>query len=121
MSKTFNFQATEKTILSKMDEHEIRKMVEKEADRFIESLPESVQLADVNSVQLRSSPREVADTGVWAQWTRACCGHRKNIADFTYPEIAELQTGFNANVEKKFKQDHFDSDFAVRAVARALK
>lgn len=121
MSHTYKFQASEDVQLSKMDEAEIRKMVERQADQYLDALPAQVQAAQVNSVQLSSNPFETVNGGVWAQWTRACCDRRARIADFIYPEIEALRGGLTEGLEKELHQNHFDADFAVRAVAKALR
>ena len=121
MSKTYRFQANKDVQLSKMDEAEIRKMVMQQADHYLENLPREVLPSEVNSVQLSSSPSEIAGAGVWAQWTRACCDRRSRIADFTYPEIDVLRGGLTEELEAGLDQNHFDSNFAVRAVAKALR
>jgi len=121
MSHTYKFQASEDVQLSKMDEKEIRHMVERHADQYLKNLPEQIRASQVNSVQLSSNPFETVNGGVWAQWTRACCDRRAQIADFIYPEIDALRGGLTEGLEKELEQNHFDSDFAVRAVAKALR
>lgn len=121
MTHTYKFQASKDVQLSRMNESEIRDMVVRQADQYLKTLPEQVRAAQVNSVQLSSNPFETVNGGVWAQWTRACCDRRAQIEDFIYPEIDALRGGMTEELEKEMGQNHFDSDFAVRAVAKALK
>ena len=115
MTRTIKLQNTGRTALAKLSEKEIVEMVNSQADDMLNSLPKELQVADVNSVQLESSLKEVADTGVWAQWTRACCDKRRRIADFIDPVIGELAVD-DPRIEKVVFQDHFDSNMVVREV-----
>ncbi|MFN9622036.1 MAG: hypothetical protein ACK587_04255 [Cyanobacteriota bacterium] len=115
MARTIKLQNVAKTALGRMDEKEITAMVEKLADQMLRSLPEELKVSDINSIQLESSLKEVAADGVWAQWTRACCDKRRDIADFIDPVISELAVN-TPQIERAVFQDHFDTNFVVKKV-----
>lgn len=115
MSKTIKFKNSKDVALHQMKEEEIRDMVTKQADAMLAALPKELQVSEINSVQLESSLKQVADTGVWAQWTRACCDRRKSIEDFVDPAITELGIT-NPEIEKSVFQNHFDSNLSIRKV-----
>ncbi|MGD8861593.1 MAG: hypothetical protein PVI30_16410 [Myxococcales bacterium] len=117
MSKIYKVKAAPSIRLQEMTEQEVGKLVAEQADRMLESLPKEMRASDVNTVVMESHGREVADTGVWAQWTRACCDRRRRIEDFTYPEIERLQ--LEEGFAKRARQNHFDSDFSVRRITEA--
>ena len=114
-SRTIKLKNNRDVPLQQMKEEEIREMVIKQADTILAALPEDLRVAEVNSVQLESNLKQVADTGVWAQWTRACCDRRKRIEDFVDPALNELRID-NPQVEHAVFQNHFDSNFSVRKV-----
>ncbi|MET0635660.1 MAG: hypothetical protein ABWZ25_06505 [Chitinophagaceae bacterium] len=115
MAKTINLKLDSSKVLHKMDEKEIREMVINQADAMLKSLPKDLKVSEVNSVRLQSSLKEVADIGVWAQWTRACCDRRRLIEDFEDPRVIELGIE-NPALEKAVFQNHFDSNFSIKQV-----
>lgn len=93
MAKVVKVRAPEKTVLSKMTEEDIRKMVASDAARYLDSLPADIRAVGVNAVSLSSNPR--ADVGGWAEWTRSCGDQRHRIDDYVDPaefEIREAET-----------------------------
>jgi hypothetical protein len=115
MSKTIKLKTADDVVLHKMSEEAIREMVIKQADEMLKSLPKELRVSQVNSVQLESNLKQVADIGGWAQWTRACCDRRRLIEDFEDPLIDELRIE-TTGVEKALFQNHFDSNFSIRKV-----
>ena len=115
MSKTFKLTAAEDLSLHKMTETQIRDMVAKQADSMIKNLPKDLKLSEVNSIQLGSNRREMADIEGWIQWTRACCDRRKLIEDFVDPVIDDLKIQ-NPAIEKVLMQNHFDSNLSIRGI-----
>jgi hypothetical protein len=115
MSKTFKLTTSNDVSLHKMTETQIRDMVIKQADSMIKNLPKDLKLSEVNSVQLESNRREMADIGGWVQWTRACCDRRKIIENFVDPAIDELKI-HNPAIEKLLFQNHFDSNLSFKQI-----
>lgn len=115
MSKTIKLQNASGKTLHKMTEIEIREMVIKQADAMLDRIPKEIRVAEVNAVRLESSLKEVANTGVWAQWERACCNRRNQIDGFTDPESPELGIT-NSAIEEAVFQNHFDSSFSIKQV-----
>lgn len=115
MSKTIKLQNASGIALHKMSENEIRQLVMKQADKMLDSIPKEIRVAGVNSVQLESSLKEVAEVGGWAQWTRACCDKRNRIEDFTDPILPELGIS-NPALERVLHQNHFDSNLSIKQV-----
>lgn len=56
------------------------------AERGLELLGEGAPVR-VNAVSIAQR----AGTEVWAEWTRACCGHRSQIEDFEDPVMDDFE------------------------------
>ncbi|MFC4146216.1 hypothetical protein ACFO0M_08105 [Micromonospora mangrovi] len=90
MAKIINLRAPESMRLHDLPEREIEKYVTEQADRILSVLPEEIRPAGVNTVVIDAlRPGTAADPGVWAEWSRACCGHRSRIEDFEEPVLQE--------------------------------
>ena len=115
MSQLYKVKAAPSLRLKDMSEDEVTKLVSAQADEMLSALPKHLRASGVNAIQLESSAAEIAGTGVWAQWTRACCDRRRRIEDFVYPADIE-QLRIDPELGRKIKQDHFDTSFEVRQV-----
>lgn len=86
MAKVFHVRAPKTMTLAKMDEASIYKLVEAEATKTLKQMAQAARPVGVNAVMVS----QVADVGGWAEWTRACCGSRNLIEEYTDPTPEEL-------------------------------
>ena len=86
MAKVFHVRAPKSMTLAKMDEAAIYKQVEAEATKTLKAMPEGARPVGVNAVMVS----QLGQAGGWAEWTRACCGSRNLIEEYTDPTPEEL-------------------------------
>jgi hypothetical protein len=110
MAKIINLKAPASMSLLKLSEAEVAKYVAEHADRSLKALPKDLHPVGVNRVSLGSNP--LADTEVWAQWTRACCDRRKRIEDFTDPVLEDYLTTPLSGIQVK-ANTHIESQMIV--------
>jgi hypothetical protein len=108
MAKVFHVRAPKTMTLAKMDEASIYKLVEAEATKSLKQMPQAVRPVGVNAVML--SQIGAGGGGGWAEWTRACCGSRALIDEYTDPTPEELAA---AGLAARPVVKHIESSFTI--------
>ena len=112
MAKVFHVRAPASVTLDKMDEKEIQKLVETEATKLLAQFPRQVRPVGVNMISV--SQAQAGGGGGWAEWTRACCGSRQLIDEYTDPTPEEMEAAGRAY---RPQQAHIESNFTVQTPA----
>src|SRR5258705_5239771 len=106
MSKIVRFRAPQSMKLQSMNPKEIEQLVESEVSKAMAKIPHDSRLVGVNAVSVDAA--RATGGGGWAEWTRACCGSRNQIEEYTDPvreEMVALETAArsgNVHVESQF-------------------
>jgi len=108
MAKVFHVRAPASMTLATMDEKEIYKLVETEAKKVLAQFPSQVRPVGVNMVSVSQARQDI---GGWAEWTRACCGSRQLIDEYTDPTPEEIEA---AGRTVRPQQAHIESSFTVQ-------
>ena len=83
-----------------------------EATKMLAAFPRQVRPVGVNMISV-SQARQTGGGG-WAEWTRACCGSRNLIDEYTDPSPEELEAAGRAY---RPQQAHIESTFTVQTPA----
>ncbi|HWL37213.1 MAG TPA: hypothetical protein VNQ77_13600 [Frankiaceae bacterium] len=111
MARIVQLRMPESERLLDMAPEEIERLVEEHADRALENLPEGIRPVGVNAVSLDAlRPGTSGEFGVWAEWTRACCGKRDLIDEFEEPVIEDFSSPV-ARVHEGVRGTHVESVF----------
>lgn len=118
MAKVFNVRAPASIDLAKMSEKEIYALVETESTKLLSSFPRQARPVGVNMVSVSQMPGSGAgDWGGWAEWTRACCGSRRLIDEYTDPTPEEM--GAAGLAYRPQQRAHIESSFTIQTPANA--
>ena len=113
MAKILNLQAPKSMSLHTMRAEEIEQHVSKLADEALERGLGGGRPVGVNAIALgQMIPVGGQDLGGWAEWTRACCSNRAQIADFTDPVIDEFEREGSPLIEQLSGQ-HVESQMRI--------
>jgi hypothetical protein len=107
MSKIFHVHAPHTMKLHSMSGRDVEKLVESEATKALAAFPQAARPVGVNSVRVSQA------NGGWAEWTRACCGSRNQIDDYTDPVRGEWEGITNA-IGAPSPFEHVESSFKVQ-------
>ena len=83
MAKVFHVRAPDSLAVGKMDEAAINRHVEAEVGKVLSQFAQTARPVGVNMV---SVSQLAGGGGGWAEWTRACCGSRHLIDEYTEPD-----------------------------------
>ncbi|BBY65528.1 hypothetical protein [Mycolicibacterium helvum] len=108
MAKVVRLNAPASMRVTEMPKEEIERHVAGLADRALDLAGEN-RFVGVNAVALGQI---AGDTTVWAQWTRACCGSRQRIDDYTDP-VAEDYGITPGVLPESIARGHLESHFQV--------
>ncbi len=107
MAKVFQLRAPDSMTLTDTPLEEVERYVTDMAERGLELLGDSVPIR-VNAVSLAQQ----VDVEVWAEWSRACCGHRSRIEEFEEPVITDFEIE-SLPISRRLHGTHLESQLRV--------
>jgi hypothetical protein len=121
VARTLNLKAPDSIRLMEMGRQEVEKHVAEHAERVLDSLSDVARPIGVNAVSLNQTlPGTGADPGFWAEWTRACCGSRAKIEDFSDPVIEQFERP-DSPVVKELAGEHLESQMRIQELEHPTK
>ena len=113
MARVLNLQAPKSMTLHTMRPAEVERYVSDLAEDAFKRMPDGLKPAGVNAVALaQRMPGTGGDPGVWAEWTRACCGSRNRIQDFVDPVIDQFERP-DSPVLRELAGQHLESQMRI--------